>query len=835
MKEEPVDPDLMVIDTNMGARNMPIDIDIKQEKDTEGEPPLKIARPEPASSTGSQPIIITPAAATTVSVTGQKFGDWFLEAAMLDAQLMGEVTCPVCEARCESGRQYWSHYLEDHWDRSKINNFLCTGCLAVFGLDHVCSHPADTPWFYICSECGCPKEKLVDLESHVGQCAGGLAQLNMACSRCPLVLSNVNSFWKHYSELHWNKNPGYLSLAVGQKGDNTSTKIHLCLPCGAVVPISMHHVHAKACHLPNPRIRCSNCPKFFDTGRLSLQHFRDFHWSPSHFYQLGCVNCGHLSKVAGKCCPKPKWLPLCSFCGEEFEEHSQLFKKHRKTCLGILAEDGTSKIPRDCRECGETYANPKDLAQHMARHHPREKVLPTCKYCPDEPMFDSGLAVWKHTLSDHRTEAATLHYLCKACGQAHQRLASFFEHQVYDHCALNQPEFLCGECGHSCSTWEELTNHKADHADSVSNVSVKDEPGEDQPMSAPPAASAGTPYNCPESGCNRRFGDMVEYWAHYKHNHWSIDKKLRFLCGSCGKVYESVNKIMEHNINVHQGNSTAHILCPKCGEKFLDSDAMEDHMKLCSGPKVSWPQCDVCKRFVPDTACLLKHMMRFHPTSSMPCHICEKVIVCATIEEHLKEHSTTFDGESIPGAMPSHNGAPVRNLGGRPRKPAKKKQKLYDEDSDEDNADFTYQPTPTKRRTSTTSSRSSLSKKEVNCALCHQGYPNWVKLEAHLQAAHGSVVNPVVRIRRVTWPERKAEIGAGDAHSVDESADAGGEIAMEHETYAGGAEAKESEMPIEDVVFGSGAAEGLMDDKMEEGEETEPLSDVEPNPDTTTA
>ena len=210
-------------------------------------------------------------------------------------------------------------------------------CCAAVSSDHTCVVNRLSKLLYICSECGCPAETLEALAQHVGTCAGGLSKQKLKCARCPESMPSIKGFWKHFVEQHWNKQPGYLAFSI--KRGNENVRVILCLPCGSILPSSMQAVHLKSCHSENPQVTCpdAKCPYPTTTATLALHHYRDVHWEAKDGAQFICQTCGHLSISPQKCCRTPKWLPLCSYCGEDFDDHGEGYQKHRNTCLGAMS------------------------------------------------------------------------------------------------------------------------------------------------------------------------------------------------------------------------------------------------------------------------------------------------------------------------------------------------------------------------------------------------------------------------------------------------------------------------------------------------------------------
>lgn len=111
-------------------------------------------------------------------------------------------------------------------------------------------------------------------------------------------------------------------------------------------------------------------------------------------------------------------------------------------------------------------------------------------------------------------------------------------------------------------------------------------------------------------------------------------------CSTCGKVFQSANKLKAHKRLTHLAASEKY-KCYHCGEKFKNRNIKKIHMIEAHGVEYADLKCDACHRTFKSSKSLHDHKKRDHLMRRYPCGLCDSVFCRA---DRLKRHQVTHTG-----------------------------------------------------------------------------------------------------------------------------------------------------------------------------------------------
>ena len=152
---------------------------------------------------------------------------------------------------------------------------------------------------------------------------------------------------------------------------------------------------------------------------------------------------------------------LCDHCGKGFtvKQFSQLFEKHRETC--IIGKKPRRVPEKVCTECGKSFINLTKFKRHMVFHTKAKDFQ--CSDC--EKAFADKLTLKKHVIRLHPSIANQFDRVknkpCDLCDKYFVTKTEVEHHKIEEH---GQSYFkLCDTCGKGFikkAYKEKLKNHK---------------------------------------------------------------------------------------------------------------------------------------------------------------------------------------------------------------------------------------------------------------------------------------------------------------------------------------------------------------------------------------
>ena len=303
------------------------------------------------------------------------------------------------------------------------------------------------------------------------------------CDVCPEKFSLKGALKKHCVRVHKN--------AVGKE----SSRMHICPQCGTC----FKYLYLLNWHMT---VHSQSSEKQFES--------EVFH---KYFTRKGNLKT-HLKKIHTD--PAPETFE-CDVCNRTFSRIASL-NAHRKKKHKDLAASGVSPTSdRTCPHCGELFAYPSAMKQHM-RVHTGEKP-----------------------------------FGCDVCNKSFSRKASLNAHQKKVHKDLAASgvspatDRTCPHCGEFFRYPFDMKQHMRVHT------------GE-------------RPFGC--DVCNKSFSRKDKLKAHQNNMHTDLAADQDRTCLICGMVFDSPSRMKRHMIQ-HTGEKPYQ--CSICVEYFSQAAALEEH------------------------------------------------------------------------------------------------------------------------------------------------------------------------------------------------------------------------------------------------------------------
>ncbi|XP_029947621.1 LOW QUALITY PROTEIN: zinc finger and BTB domain-containing protein 40 [Salarias fasciatus] len=285
----------------------------------------------------------------------------------------------------------------------------------------------------------------------------------------------------------------------------------------------------------------------------------------------------------------------CDLCGRSFAHPSGMIY-HKRT-------EHFEEKPFACEECGAKFGANSSLKNHM-RLHTGEKPY-QCKHC--DMSFSVAAALAYHTKKKHSEGKM---YVCQYCKAVFAQSIELTRH-VRTH--TGDRPYVCRQCGKGYSQASGLTIH----LHTFHNLSE--------------------PQDCQK--CCLSFSSLEEHRRHIEEFH----PKEVHRCPTCSKVFSSAALLDKHK-TTHAG--TKPFRCDLCNKSYQQLSGLWYHNRT-THPDIyashtrqlkTLVQCDVCSKFFPSTASMVKHQAAEHQGSEAAAGRCPFCLLVLGGPEELQEH-----------------------------------------------------------------------------------------------------------------------------------------------------------------------------------------------------
>ncbi|XP_068170955.1 zinc finger and BTB domain-containing protein 40 isoform X2 [Antennarius striatus] len=363
-----------------------------------------------------------------------------------------------------------------------------------------------------------------------------------------------------------------------EKDANATSKPYSCRWCkrGFAYKCRML-VHVKRCSMSqDDEQQCPQCSVKLPNQRALQRHRTEAHRGPAQ--------------------TKKKKVP-CDLCGRTFAHPSGMIY-HKRT-------EHFEEKPFACDDCGAKFGANSSLKNHM-RLHTGEKPY-SCKHC--DMSFRVAAALAYHTKKKHSEGKM---YVCQYCKAIFAQSIELTRH-VRTH--TGDRPYVCRECGKGYSQASGLTVH----LHTFHNLSE--------------------PHDCQK--CCLSFSSLDEHRQHIQEFH----PKEYHKCPTCSKVFNSAALLDKHK-STHTG--TKPFSCDLCNKSYQQLSGLWYHNRT-NHPDVfanhtrqlkTLVQCDICFKFFPSTASVVKHQAAEHQGSAAAVH-CPYCPAVLGGEEEMQEHITS--------------------------------------------------------------------------------------------------------------------------------------------------------------------------------------------------
>ncbi|KAM7147172.1 zinc finger protein 263 isoform 2-T3 [Molossus nigricans] len=334
------------------------------------------------------------------------------------------------------------------------------------------------------------------------------------------------------------------------------------------------------------------------------------HWEPppedrTEQSLVGSTSCREVGR------PKelqPKKLHLCSLCGKNFSNNSNLIRHQRihaaeRLCMGVECGEIFGGSPHflslhrarfgeeahKCLECGKSFSQNTHLTRHQ-RTHTGEKPY-QCNICGKSFSCNSNLH--RH----QRTHTGEKPYKCPECGEIFAHSSNLLRHQRIH---TGERPYKCAECGKSFSRSSHLVIHERTHE--KERLYPFSECGEAMNDSSPFLTNHGTHkaekkiFEC--LTCGKSFRQGMHLTRHQR----THTGEKPYKCTLCGENFSHRSNLIRHQ-RIHTGEKP--YTCHECGDSFSHSSNRIRHLRTHTGERPY--KCSECGESFSRSSRLMSH------------------------------------------------------------------------------------------------------------------------------------------------------------------------------------------------------------------------------------
>uniref|UniRef100_H2Z1L6 C2H2-type domain-containing protein n=1 Tax=Ciona savignyi TaxID=51511 RepID=H2Z1L6_CIOSA len=372
----------------------------------------------------------------------------------------------------------------------------------------------------------------------------------------------------------------------------------------------------------------NSCEEGNINGTLELKTDNVNFFSSTEIKQ-DCVNSKNtfMCSICGRCYSQKLYLRkhmklhsvdlVCSLCGKELLTMEGM-KDH------MLGHKGIKN--HTCEICAKSFVSRKTLSAHQKLHR---FTKPLCTICKREFTQESSLM--RHIKNVHQHEKQ---YICQICGKcfgqdgglkSHMRvhhgdneckdcnknfsdLTSFRRHRRFMHHDYPTRTIACKMCDKKFSTEYTLQKHvKCIHEKKISFV-------------------------CETCGKNFAYKNSLRMHMAVHTKSKDSRRKKKFKCEICGKEMWTLISLRDHISAVHHGKKN--YKCEQCGKEFAFHDSMIIHRNV--HLNILKYKCNICSRAFKWRGTLNKHKRLHNGEKPYKCTECKSTFTQkSTLNSHM--------------------------------------------------------------------------------------------------------------------------------------------------------------------------------------------------------
>ena len=210
-------------------------------------------------------------------------------------------------------------------------------------------------------------------------------------------------------------------------------------------------------NLQEVEVKCIWCNKGFPSKDTLYEHEKT-HQVETYDTDVDCPSCKESIKVTDinthyEHCSNssPDGLEIqCKACGKSFQQYKELVS-HMKAHMRAEGVK-VAGLYHSCDKCGRRFTERARLNQHIRAEH--DKIVYTCSECP--MTFKYKFKYYQHKNISHSSD---MRYNCKHCGKRYGHLSQVRTHER----THEDPKFQCRFCSKMFKSEAKLTAHERYH------------------------------------------------------------------------------------------------------------------------------------------------------------------------------------------------------------------------------------------------------------------------------------------------------------------------------------------------------------------------------------